>query len=98
MWGFATDVRVQADCATVLAQLLEIVRSQADDGFRRRAAARIAGWQGLREERCQRVASSATQQGSVGRRVARLTLNEDTEEARPDIGKARRPLNLDDMA
>jgi acetolactate synthase-1/2/3 large subunit len=66
MWGFATDVRAQADCATVLAQVLEIVRAQADDGFRSRAAARIASWQALREERRQRIAASGARQGSVG--------------------------------
>jgi acetolactate synthase-1/2/3 large subunit len=51
MWGFATDMRVQGDCATVLAQVLEIVRERADDGFRRRCAERMAGWQGEQDER-----------------------------------------------
>ncbi|MDB5943855.1 MAG: acetolactate synthase [Ramlibacter sp.] len=66
MWGFPSDVRVQGDCATVLAQVLEIVRAKADAGFRERVAQRIAGWEPRRQERRQRLAAAAARPGSVG--------------------------------
>jgi acetolactate synthase-1/2/3 large subunit len=66
MWGFATDLRVQADCATVLAQVLEKVRAEADAGFHERAAARIAGWENLRQARAQRIAAAAAMSGTAG--------------------------------
>jgi acetolactate synthase-1/2/3 large subunit len=66
MWGFATDLRVQADCATVLGQVLEIVRAQADADFRARAAARSAGWEGMRQARLQRIAAAAGVSGTAG--------------------------------
>ena len=34
MWGFSTDLRLQADCATALRQVLAAVRKRADDAFR----------------------------------------------------------------
>ena len=33
MWGFATDMRVQGDCATVLQQVLDIVEERADESL-----------------------------------------------------------------
>ena len=66
MWGFPTDIRVQGDCATVLAQVLEIVRANADAGFRQRVAQRIAGWEPRRAERRQRIAAAGARPGSVG--------------------------------
>ena len=66
MWGFPTDLRVQADCATVLAQVLEIVRAKADDGFRQRAAQRIASWEPQRSKRRERVAAAGAKPGSMG--------------------------------
>ena len=66
MWGFATDLRVQGDCATVLGQVLEIVRADADAGFRARAATRIAGWEGMRQERVQRITAAAGISGKAG--------------------------------
>ena len=65
MWGFPTELRVQGDCATVLAQVLEIVRARADAGFRASAVKRIAGWEGERKGRQHRVASAAAQTGKV---------------------------------
>jgi len=65
MWGFATDLRVQGDCATVLGQVLEIVRAQADAGFHERAARRIAGWEPLRQARAQRIAAAAGASGKA---------------------------------
>lgn len=66
VWGFPTDLRVQADCATVLAQVLEIVRAEADADFRARAARRIAGWEAARQERAQRIAAAAGVRGKEG--------------------------------
>ncbi|MBV8575102.1 MAG: thiamine pyrophosphate-requiring protein, partial [Acetobacteraceae bacterium] len=40
MWGFATDMRVQGDCAVILRQVCEVVEARADDAFRKRVAAR----------------------------------------------------------
>jgi acetolactate synthase-1/2/3 large subunit len=66
MWGFATDIRVQGDCAAVLGQVLEIVRAEADANFRTRAAERIAGWENLRQARAQRIAAAAGVSGTAG--------------------------------
>jgi acetolactate synthase-1/2/3 large subunit len=66
MWGFATDLRVQADCATVLGQVLEIVRAEAGADFRARVAKRIAAWGGARQERARRTASAAGAGGTTG--------------------------------
>lgn len=66
MWGFATDVRVQADCAKVLRQVAEIVRSQANDEFRLRVANRIASWTGPRDERMKLIAQAAQDPGQLG--------------------------------
>src|SRR3954463_12813887 len=49
MWGFATDMRIQGDCAVVLAQVLDAVEARADDAYRRRVARRIESWNGARE-------------------------------------------------
>lgn len=66
MWGFATDMRVQADCATVLRQLAAIVRAQADDAFHQKVARRIAGWAAASEERKTAVARAAENPGKPG--------------------------------
>jgi acetolactate synthase-1/2/3 large subunit len=49
MWGFPTDMRIQADCATVLRQVCEAVEARADDAWRHRVAERIASWSVARE-------------------------------------------------
>ena len=66
MWGFPTELRVQGDCTTVLTQVLEIVRAQADDSFRERAAGRIEGWRPRREARRQAISAAGATPGSVG--------------------------------
>jgi acetolactate synthase-1/2/3 large subunit len=66
MWGFPTDVRVQADCATVLQQVCEAVEARADDAYRRRVAARIAAWQGARDVAAKRRVAAAANQGVSG--------------------------------
>jgi acetolactate synthase I/II/III large subunit len=63
MWGFATDIRIQGDCATVLNQVLEAVESRADDAWRKRVAARIASWSGAREASTKRRATAAANKG-----------------------------------
>ena len=66
MWGFPTDIRVQADCATVLRQVLEAVEARADDGYRKRVADRIAGWSGARKAAERRRAAAAATKGAPG--------------------------------
>ena len=45
VWGFATDMRLQADCATALAQVLDAVHALVDDAQRARIAQRVAAWE-----------------------------------------------------
>jgi acetolactate synthase I/II/III large subunit len=66
MWGFPTDMRIQGDCATVLQQVLEFVESRADEAYRRRVAARMAGWSGAREHSARRRADASANTGVSG--------------------------------
>jgi acetolactate synthase-1/2/3 large subunit len=66
MWGFPTDMRIQGDCATVLQQVLEIVEARADEAYRRRVAARMAGWSGAREQLTRRRADASVNTGVSG--------------------------------
>lgn len=66
MWGFATDLRLQADCGAALADILAAVRAQADDGFRVRVQERTAGWTRERDERQAALAAAAAQPGRSG--------------------------------
>jgi acetolactate synthase-1/2/3 large subunit len=66
MWGFATDMRVQGDCAIVLQQVLDAVEARVDDAFRRRIAERIAGWATAREAAAKRRATASANQGVPG--------------------------------
>ena len=66
MWGFATDMRVQGDCAIVLQQVLDAVEARADDAFRRRVADRIAGWGTAREVAAKRRTMASANQGVSG--------------------------------
>ncbi|MDB5729010.1 MAG: acetolactate synthase, partial [Noviherbaspirillum sp.] len=66
MWGFPTDMRIQGDCATVLTQVLEIVRATADAGFRERAQARVAAWENRHADRSRRNAAARAKPGEVG--------------------------------
>ncbi len=63
IWGFAADERVQADCATVLEQILTAVVARADDAYRARVAARIAGFASARAARAERLAKAAANPG-----------------------------------
>ena len=66
MWGFATDLRVQADCATVLRQLATIVRTQADAAFHDKVAKRVAGWAADNQRRADGLARASGDPGQVG--------------------------------
>jgi acetolactate synthase-1/2/3 large subunit len=66
MWGFPTDIRIQADCATVLQQVLDVVEARADDAFRQRMAARIASWAPAREAAAKRRAAAGANKGTSG--------------------------------
>jgi acetolactate synthase-1/2/3 large subunit len=63
MWSFPAELRVQADAATLLAQLIEAVRARADDAFHARIAARIASWAPARAARARRLADAAATPG-----------------------------------
>jgi acetolactate synthase-1/2/3 large subunit len=68
MWGFATDLRVQADCASVLRQVASLVRAQADAGFHARVKARIAGWAAgnqARRDGAARLADNPGRRGAI---------------------------------
>jgi acetolactate synthase I/II/III large subunit len=66
MWGFATDMRIQGDCAVVLQQVLDVVESRAEQAWRRRVAERIASWGGAREAMAKRRAAASDNQGVSG--------------------------------
>jgi acetolactate synthase-1/2/3 large subunit len=66
MWGFATDMRVQADCATVLRQVVKIVRDKADDAFHKKISARIDSWLAASTELKALVAHAAQDHGKPG--------------------------------
>jgi acetolactate synthase-1/2/3 large subunit len=66
MWGFATDMRIQGDCAIVLQQVLDAVEARADDAWRKRVSTRIASWSGAREAMATRRASASANKGVAG--------------------------------
>jgi acetolactate synthase I/II/III large subunit len=65
MWGFATDMRVQADCGAVLRQVAALVRAQADAAFHQRVARRIASWASANQARIASVAKAAENPGTL---------------------------------
>jgi acetolactate synthase-1/2/3 large subunit len=65
IWGFASDLRIQADCAIVLGQVLAIVRSKADESFRSRVAQRLARWEGANAQWRKRAKAAARKTGEV---------------------------------
>ena len=66
MWGFPTDMRIQADCAAVLQQVLDVVEARADDAYRKRVAARIASWAPARDAAARRRETAAANKGTSG--------------------------------
>ena len=65
MWGFATDVRIQGDCAMVLRQVLEIIRAEATPAFKTRVAARMVALEAAHEKRRSNLAELAAKPGEV---------------------------------
>ncbi len=66
MWGFATDMRIQGDCGTVLQQVLDLIEARADDAYRRRVADRITSWNDPREQMTKRRAAASANKGDSG--------------------------------
>jgi len=66
MWGFATDMRVQGDCATVLQQVLDIVEERAYESYRSKVQARISSWAPAREAAEARRQAAAAAEGVQG--------------------------------
>jgi acetolactate synthase I/II/III large subunit len=66
MWGFPTDMRIQGDSAVILRQVLEAVEARTDETYRKRVAARIAGWRGAREQVVARHAAASANKGVAG--------------------------------
>jgi len=66
MWGFATDIRIAGNSAVILRQVLDAVEARADDIYRRRVAARIASWNGAREQARNRRAAASRDKGTSG--------------------------------
>src|SRR3954447_12703691 len=66
MWGFATDMRVQGDCATVLQQVLDIVEERADESYRSKVQTRISTWASAREAAEARRHAAAAEEGVHG--------------------------------
>jgi acetolactate synthase I/II/III large subunit len=65
MWGFATDMRVQGDCAIVLRQVLDVVRARADGAYRSRVEKRVASFAKARELREQKAKAAAAKPGEL---------------------------------
>ncbi|WP_375457718.1 thiamine pyrophosphate-requiring protein [uncultured Enterovirga sp.] len=63
MWGFRTDLRCEADTATVLRQVLEAVRGRTDEAARARIAGRVAGWDAPNASRRDRIAGAGLSLG-----------------------------------
>jgi acetolactate synthase I/II/III large subunit len=66
MWGFATDMRIQGNCAVVLQQVLDAVEARADDAYRQRVATRIASWRTARETSSKRRNDASANKGVSG--------------------------------
>ena len=66
MWGFATDMRVQADCTSVLRQVIDIVKANSDATFKKKVAARIDSWTDTNKMRTSGISRAAEDTGKVG--------------------------------
>jgi len=66
MWGFPSSLRVQADSAIVLRQLLEAVKEKADKSFHERVKARLEEIRAEREARDASLAKLAADRGKAG--------------------------------
>jgi acetolactate synthase-1/2/3 large subunit len=84
MWGFATDLRVQADCAAVLRQVADLVRARADAAYHQKVAERIAAWGDQRNARRSGMAKAAAQAGQPGAIAAPYFFAQLSQALRPD--------------
>ena len=66
MWGFPTDVRIQANTEVVLAQLLAVIEAKSDDAFRQRVRERMAGWGSFKKNLVEKFAKAAASPGVEG--------------------------------
>jgi acetolactate synthase-1/2/3 large subunit len=66
IWGFATDLRIQADCGEALTDVLEAVRGLADAGHRERVKQRMADWPAERDARLAAAEAAAAKPGTSG--------------------------------
>ena len=65
MWGFPADLRIEADCATVLTQVLEQVLARATPAFTQRVAARMEKLSAQQAARRAVAAHAANDAGAV---------------------------------
>ena len=63
MWGFPAEVRVEGDCATVLTQVLDIIKAEATADFKARVAVRMTAILAASEKRRQSLAELAAKPG-----------------------------------
>ena len=66
LWGFASDLRLQADCGQALQDVLQAVRELADASFHDRVRERTAGWPAERDRRLAAIADLGAQAGEPG--------------------------------
>ena len=66
MWGFASDLRLQADCAQALEDVLQAVRELADASFAERVRERTASWPAERAQRLAAIADAGARPGGSG--------------------------------
>ncbi len=66
MWGFATDLRVQADCATLLDQVLAVIQAQATEAQKTRIQQRLQVMTQEHAQRLQRQHVAAQSPGHTG--------------------------------
>jgi acetolactate synthase I/II/III large subunit len=66
MWGFASDLRVQADCAVVLQQVAAWIRAHADAAYHQKVALRVASWAEANRQRAALVAKARQDAGKPG--------------------------------
>ncbi|HEY4371559.1 MAG TPA: thiamine pyrophosphate-requiring protein [Burkholderiales bacterium] len=66
MWGFAADLRAEADSTCVLAQLIDAVKRKADAAFAARVKARMGALVDEAATRSLQIAHAATDKGKPG--------------------------------
>jgi len=66
IWDFPVDVRLQADAASVLRRVAELLKKEADDGFRTAAATRLTALTRRRQMLREQTAALAKNRGVKG--------------------------------